>query len=68
MGYSPRSVTGHDVDNPEDKRNTGELCIWNVDDVSMVPWVDRGEAILDDVDEFVSVIGADFVVFGKRVI
>lgn len=36
VGYSPRSVTGHDVDIPEDKRNTGELCIWDVDDMSKV--------------------------------
>jgi hypothetical protein len=36
VGYSPRSVTGHNVDIPEDKRNTGELCIWDVDDMSKV--------------------------------
>jgi hypothetical protein len=30
VGYSPRSVTGQDIDIPEDKRNTGELCLWNV--------------------------------------
>lgn len=37
VGYSPRSVTGHDVDIPEEKRNTGELCIWDVEDMSKVP-------------------------------
>jgi WD40 repeat protein len=36
VGYSPRSVTGHDMDIPEEKRNTGELCIWDVDDTSKV--------------------------------
>ncbi|RFU32701.1 hypothetical protein B7463_g3680, partial [Scytalidium lignicola] len=29
VGYSPRSVTGNDLDIPDDKKNTGELCIWN---------------------------------------
>jgi hypothetical protein len=36
VGYSPRSVTGHDVDIPEEKKNTGELCIWDVEDMSKV--------------------------------
>lgn len=31
VGYSPRSVTDHDVDIPEDKKNSGELCLWNVE-------------------------------------
>lgn len=31
VGYSPRSVSGHESDIPEDKRNTGELCLWNVE-------------------------------------
>ena len=30
VGYSPRSMTGHDMDIPEEKRNTGELCLWDV--------------------------------------
>lgn len=30
VGYSPRSTTGHEVDIPDDKKNSGELCIWNV--------------------------------------
>jgi hypothetical protein len=36
VGYSPRSLTSHEIDIPEDKRNTGELCLWNVDDGSRV--------------------------------
>ncbi|TVY35634.1 Rik1-associated factor [Lachnellula subtilissima] len=36
VGYSPRSITGHDVDIPEEKKNTGELCIWDVSDMSRV--------------------------------
>ncbi|KAK2003094.1 WD repeat domain-containing protein [Colletotrichum falcatum] len=29
VGYSPRSLTGDDNDIPDDKRNTGEICLWN---------------------------------------
>ncbi|WYZ37578.1 hypothetical protein EsH8_II_001084 [Colletotrichum jinshuiense] len=29
VGYSPRSFTGDDNDIPDDKRNTGEICLWN---------------------------------------
>ncbi|KAH9240032.1 hypothetical protein K456DRAFT_1769172 [Colletotrichum gloeosporioides 23] len=29
VGYSPRSFTGDDNDIPEDKRKTGEICLWN---------------------------------------
>lgn len=36
VGYSPRSVRGDDNDIPEDKRNTGELCIWNAFDKTKV--------------------------------
>ena len=36
VGYSPRSINGHDVDIPEEKKNTGELCIWDVSDMSRV--------------------------------
>lgn len=32
VGYSPRTLTGHESDIPEDKRNSGELCLWNVAD------------------------------------
>jgi WD40 repeat protein len=31
-GYSPRSITNDDLDIPEEKRNTGELCLWDVED------------------------------------
>jgi WD40 repeat protein len=31
VGYSPRSETGDDVDIPDDKKNTGELCVWNAE-------------------------------------
>jgi WD40 repeat protein len=37
VGYSPRSETGHDVDIPEDKKNTGELCLWNVEAGTRIP-------------------------------
>lgn len=36
VGWSPRSESGDDADIPEDKRNTGELCIWNMLDSTMV--------------------------------
>jgi len=29
IGYSPRSPTGEDNEIPEDKMNTGELCLWD---------------------------------------
>ncbi|KAI1428524.1 WD40 repeat-like protein [Xylaria sp. FL1777] len=29
IGYSPRSPTGEDDQIPEDKRNSGELCLWD---------------------------------------
>ncbi|KAI4599250.1 hypothetical protein KJ359_002209 [Pestalotiopsis sp. 9143b] len=29
VGYSPRSLTGHDLDIPRDKLSTGELCLWD---------------------------------------
>jgi WD40 repeat protein len=29
VGYSPRSFNCQDTDIPEDKLNTGELCLWN---------------------------------------
>jgi WD40 repeat protein len=32
VGYSPRSSTGHEVDIPDEKKNSGELCIWNAED------------------------------------
>ena len=30
VGYSPRSITNDDMDIPDDKRNTGELCLFDV--------------------------------------
>ncbi|RDL38248.1 uncharacterized protein BP5553_02588 [Venustampulla echinocandica] len=36
VGYSPRSVAGDDADIPEDKKNSGELCIWNAEDQSRI--------------------------------
>ncbi|KAE9372052.1 WD40 repeat-like protein [Stipitochalara longipes BDJ] len=29
VGYSPRSDTGDDADIPDNKKDTGELCVWN---------------------------------------
>lgn len=31
VGYSPRSFSGEDHDIPEDKRNSGEMTLWNAD-------------------------------------
>jgi WD40 repeat protein len=31
VGYSPRSDTGDDADIPDEKKNTGELCVWNTE-------------------------------------
>ncbi|RKF61411.1 putative wd repeat-containing [Golovinomyces cichoracearum] len=32
VGYSPRADSGDDSDIPHDKKNTGELCVWDSDD------------------------------------
>lgn len=32
VGYSPRSDSGDDSDIPDDKKNTGELCVWDSED------------------------------------
>jgi hypothetical protein len=37
VGYSPRSDTGDDADIPDDKKNTGELCVWNTGNGEVVP-------------------------------
>ncbi|TAQ84901.1 hypothetical protein B7494_g6773 [Chlorociboria aeruginascens] len=37
VGYSPRSITTHEVDIPDDKKNSGELCVWDVRDGSRLP-------------------------------
>jgi len=37
VGYSPRSTTGHDLDIPVEKKNSGELCLWDVFDNARVP-------------------------------
>jgi len=37
VGYSPRSVTGNETDIPDDKKNSGELCVWNACERSRVP-------------------------------
>lgn len=37
VGYSPRSFSNDEIDIPEDKRNSGELCLWNASDGSKVP-------------------------------
>jgi WD40 repeat protein len=29
VGFSPRSISGDDNDIPEDKRDSGEVCLWN---------------------------------------
>jgi hypothetical protein len=36
VGYSPRSITIHEQDIPEEKRNSGELSLWNVIDQSRI--------------------------------
>lgn len=37
VGYSPRSDTGDDADIPDEKKNTGELCVWNTGNEAVVP-------------------------------
>jgi hypothetical protein len=37
VGYSPRSFNCHDEDIPEDRLNTGELCLWDSRDGSRIP-------------------------------
>ncbi|KAI0112117.1 WD40 repeat-like protein [Nemania sp. FL0031] len=36
IGYSPRSPTGEDHEIPEDKRDTGELCLWDIKEKKQV--------------------------------
>jgi hypothetical protein len=36
VGYSPRSLTSDETDIPDDKKNSGEICLWNVDNYSRV--------------------------------
>lgn len=36
VGYSPRSNSGDEYEIPEEKRNSGELCLWNSEDSSQV--------------------------------
>jgi WD40 repeat protein len=37
VGYSPRSFNCHDEDIPEEKLNSGELCLWDSRDGSRIP-------------------------------
>jgi hypothetical protein len=37
VGYSPRSFNCHDEDIPEDRLNSGELCLWDSRDGSRIP-------------------------------
>ena len=37
VGYSPRSITAHEIDIPEDKKNSGELCLWDVELGTKIP-------------------------------
>ncbi|KAI9647419.1 hypothetical protein NHQ30_003804 [Ciborinia camelliae] len=37
VGYSPRSISNDEVDIPEEKRNSGELCLWDTFNGSRVP-------------------------------
>ncbi|KAM0243899.1 hypothetical protein ACHAP5_006756 [Fusarium lateritium] len=37
VGYSPRSLTGDDLDIPEDKRNSGEIILWDADQGQRIP-------------------------------
>lgn len=37
IGFSPRSFNCQDTDIPEDKSNTGELCLWNAREKSQIP-------------------------------
>lgn len=37
VGYSPRSFNCHDEDIPEDRLNSGELCLWDSRDGTRIP-------------------------------
>lgn len=37
VGYSPRSVSGDDLDIPEDRRNSGEITLWDAANVRRLP-------------------------------
>lgn len=37
VGYSPRAISNDEIDIPEDKRNSGELCLWDTSNGSRVP-------------------------------
>ncbi|KAK2938170.1 WD40 repeat [Fusarium oxysporum f. sp. vasinfectum] len=37
VGYSPRSLTGDDLDIPEDKRSSGEIILWDAEQGVRIP-------------------------------
>ncbi|KAH7153057.1 hypothetical protein EDB81DRAFT_647593 [Dactylonectria macrodidyma] len=37
IGYSPRSLSGDDLDIPEDKRNSGEITLWDAEEGRRLP-------------------------------
>ena len=37
VGYSPRSLTGDDLDIPEDKRGSGEIILWDAEQGVRIP-------------------------------
>lgn len=37
VGYSPRSISGDDLDIPVDKANTGEIMLWDADKACRIP-------------------------------
>ncbi|KAF4337220.1 hypothetical protein FBEOM_8888 [Fusarium beomiforme] len=37
VGYSPRSLTGDDLDIPEEKRSTGEIILWDAEQGVRIP-------------------------------
>ncbi|KAM0349676.1 hypothetical protein ACHAPU_003505 [Fusarium lateritium] len=44
VGYSPRSLTGDDLDIPEDKRNSGEIILWDAEQGLRIPVVTASTA------------------------
>ncbi|KAF4991754.1 hypothetical protein FDECE_13930 [Fusarium decemcellulare] len=37
VGYSPRSISGDDLDIPEEKRNSGEITLWDANEGRRIP-------------------------------
>jgi hypothetical protein len=47
VGYSPRSDSGEDSDIPDEKKHTGELCLWNARNGEPLRITSRSQNVFD---------------------